>query len=108
MKIAVNTRFLLKDYLEGYGHFIYEVASRMATYHPEHEFIFIFDRPFDPKFIPAKNCKGVIIGPAARHPILWKYWYDIKLRRVLKKYAVDVLLSCDGFCSLTTSYLNVS
>lgn len=102
MKIAVNTRFLLTDYLEGYGNFLQQVVTRMVTQHPEHEFIFFFDRPFDPAFIPAGNCKGVVIGPPARHPLLWKLWYDYKIPAALKKYKADVFLSCDGFCSLRT------
>lgn len=103
MKIAVNTRFLLKDYLEGYGYFIYETFLRIVRNHPEHEFIFIFDRPYDSKFIFAENIKPVVIGPQARHPLLWKLWYDIKIPAVLKKYKADVFVSCDGFCSLGTN-----
>lgn len=102
MRIAVNTRFLLKEYLEGYGYFIYETFHRIINDHPEHEFIFIFDRAYDPKFIFAENIKPVVVGPPARHPLLWKLWYDIKIPAVLKKYRADVFVSCDGFCSLGT------
>ena len=103
MRIAVNTRFLLKEYLEGYGYFIYETFRRIVHNHPEHEFIFIFDRAYDPKFVFAENIKPVVIGPPARHPLLWKLWYDIKIPSALKKYKADVFVSCDGFCSLGTN-----
>ncbi len=103
MVIAVNTRFLLPDYLEGYGNFIYETFRRITRQHPGHTFIFIFDRPFDPRFIPGPNVIPVVTGPPARHPLLWKIWYDIKVPAVLKKYKADVFVSADGFCSLTTS-----
>lgn len=102
MKIAVNTRFLLNDYLEGYGYFVYETFSRIVKNHPADEFIFIFDRPFDKRFIFSSNVTGVIVRPPARHPLLWKWWYDIKIPAVLKKYKVDVFVSPDGYCSLTT------
>jgi glycosyltransferase involved in cell wall biosynthesis len=102
MRIAVNTRFLLPDYLEGYGYFIYETFKRITVNHPEHEFIFIFDRPFDKRFVFGKNVKAVVTGPAARHPLLWKFWYDVKVPAVLRKYKADVFVSCDGFCSLST------
>ncbi len=102
MRIAVNTRFLLKDYLEGYGHFLQEVFSRLVMDHPEHEFIFLFDRPYDKQFIFGKNVTPVVVTPAARHPLLWKYWYDFKLPAVLRKYKADVFFSPDGFCSLRT------
>jgi glycosyltransferase involved in cell wall biosynthesis len=102
MRIAVNTRFLLKEYLEGYGYFLQEILSRLVHAHPEHEFIFFFDRPYDPKFIFGKNVTPVVLGPAARHPLLWKYWYDFKIPAALRKYKADVFFSPDGFCSLRT------
>lgn len=102
MKIAVNTRFLLSDHLEGVGYFIQEIFSRIVQQHPEHEFIFIFDRPYDNRFIFAKNITAVIAGPPARHPLLWKWWYDVKVASILKKHKADIFVSCDGFCSLTT------
>lgn len=102
MKIAVNTRFLLKDYLEGYGYFIYETFKRITAAHPKHEFVFIFDRPYDERFVFGPNVKAVVTGPPARHPLLWKLWYDIKVPVLLRKYKADVFVSCDGFCSLGT------
>ena len=102
MTIAVNTRFLLNDYLEGYGYFLHETFSRIVRNHPEHLFVFIFDRPYDNRFVFEKNITPVVVGPAARHPLLWKYWYDIKIPAVLRKYKADVFVSCDGFCSLGT------
>ncbi|MEO7984234.1 MAG: glycosyltransferase family 1 protein [Bacteroidota bacterium] len=102
MIIAVNTRFLLRDHLEGVGYFINESFKRITQNHPEHQFIFIFDRPYDKRFIVGKNVKAVVTGPAARHPLLWKFWYDIKVPAVLRKYKADIFVSCDGFCSLRT------
>jgi glycosyltransferase involved in cell wall biosynthesis len=103
MRIAVNTRFLLKEYLEGYGYFTQEIFSRLAQQHPQHEFIFIFDRPFHKQFIFSENITPVVMGPAARHPLLWKLWYDFKIPRILKKMKADVFVSPDGFCSLRTT-----
>lgn len=102
MKIAVNTRFLLSDYLEGYGNFLFENFIRITRNHPEHEFIFLFDRPYDQRFVFSDNITPVVVTPAARHPILWKIWYDIRIPGILKKYKADVFVSCDSFCSLTT------
>ena len=103
MRIAVNTRFLLPDYLEGYGYFVYETFKRITQKHPEHEFIFIFDRPVGKRFIFEKNIRSVVTGPPARHPLLWKFWYNVKVPAVLKKCKADVFVSCDGFCSLATN-----
>lgn len=102
MVIAVNTRFLLNDHLEGYGYFIQETFKRITAKYPEHQFIFIFDRPYDERFVFGPNVKAIVTGPQARHPLLWKYWYDIKIPAILRKYKADVFVSCDGFCSIRT------
>ncbi len=100
MRIAVNTRLLIKNKLEGIGRFTLETLSRMARNHPEHEFIFVFDRPFDDKFIFSSNVIPVVTGPQARHPFLFVWWFELSLPRILRKYKADVLLSPDGFLSL--------
>ncbi len=102
MRIAVNTRFLLKDKLEGYGYYINELSKRIAQQHPEHEFLFVFDRPFDEQFITSQNITPVVVSPQARHALSFKWWYDVKVPFALKKWKADVFVSLDGFCSLTT------
>jgi len=99
--IAVNTRFLL-DQLEGYGYFIHELFKILVTKHPEHRFYFFFDRPFNQQYIYSSNVTPLVISPPARHPILWKYWYDVKIPIALKKIKADVFISPDGYCSLST------
>lgn len=102
MKIAVNTRLLLKDRLEGIGWYSYQTLKLLVENHPEHEFIFIFDRPYDDSFIFGKNVTPVVVGPPARHPILFYLWLDWSVSFILKKYKADVFLSTDGFASLNT------
>lgn len=107
MKIAINTRFLMPNKLEGIGWFTHEVVQRWVEWHPEHEFIFIFDRPFSEEFIfahnPAiKNVTGVHTFPPARHPFLFYWWYEWSIPALLKKHNVDVFVSPDGFLSLRT------
>lgn len=102
MRIAINTRFLLKGKLEGIGWFTNEIVKRMVINHPEHEFIFLFDRPYDPQFIFAKNVIPVVIPPPARHPILWFIWFEWSVTRALKKYKADIFISTDGFLSLSS------
>jgi len=100
MIIAINTRCLI-DELEGYGCFIKELFKILVINHPQHQFYFLFDRPYNQKYIFSSNVHAVIVSPPARHPILWKYWYDVKLPFVLKKIKADVFVSPDGYCSLT-------
>lgn len=100
MRIAVNTRLLLHGKLEGIGWFTYENLSRMTVSHPEHEFFFIFDRPYYPEFIFSSNVKPIVIGPPARHPVLYFIWFEISVRYILKKIKADIFLSPDGYLSL--------
>ncbi|MCK5730660.1 MAG: glycosyltransferase family 4 protein [Draconibacterium sp.] len=102
MIIAVNTRLLLKGKLEGIGWFTLETLKRMTVNHPEHKFIFIFDRPFNDDFIFSENVTPVVIGPPTRHPFLWYLWFEFQIPRILKKYKVDLFLSPDGYLSLRT------
>lgn len=103
MRIAVNTRFLLRDYLEGYGYFLYETIRRITENHPEHQFLLIFDRAVETEIRWPSNVQLTVAGPPARHPLLWKWWYDVRIPAILRKFKADVFLSADGFCSLHTS-----
>lgn len=108
MKIAVNTRLLLKDKLEGIGWFTYETLQRMVRSHPEHEFIFLFDRPYDESFIFGPNVTPVVAGPPARHPLLFFWWFEITVPRLLQRYNPHVFLSPDGYLSLRASTPSVA
>ena len=103
MKIVVNARFLIKDKLEGIGWFSHEVLRRMVEAHPEDEFIFLFDRPFDDSFLYASNVKGIRLFPPARHPFLWYLWFEIAVKRYLNKHKPDAFFSPDGYLSLKAS-----
>lgn len=102
MKIAVNTRFLLKDKLEGIGIYTQEIFSRVVQLMPEHEFYFLFDRPFSEEFIFAKNITPLIVSPPARHPFLWYWWFEKSIPKVLKENNIDLFISPDGYASLNT------
>ncbi len=103
MKIAVNTRLLIKNKLEGIGWFTYESLKRIVRDHPEHDFYFIFDRPYDPSFIFGKNVHPIVISPQARHPILFYIWFEFSIPRLLKKIKPDIFISPDAFYSLKSS-----
>jgi len=102
MRIAVNTRLFLKGKLEGIGWFAHELLSRMVLQHPEHEFIFFFDRPYHKDFIFAPNVTPVVLKPQARHPALYILWTELAIPHALKKYKADLYFSPDGLGSLNT------
>lgn len=103
MRIAVNTRLLLPDKLEGIGWFAHESLKRIVKAHPEHRFIFLFDRAFDKRFIYADNVEPVVLPPPTRHPLLYRIWFEHMLPRALRKHKADVFVSPDGFLSTRTS-----
>lgn len=100
MRIAVNTRLLLKGKLEGIGWVAYETLRRMVMAHPEVEFYFIFDRQPDPMFLFADNVKPVVLFPQARHPFLFIWFFELSIPHALKKIDADLFYSPDGYLSL--------
>ena len=103
MRIAVNTRLLLPDRLEGIGWFTYETLKRLTSKRPDDEFIFLFDRPFSNEFIFNDNVTGVAAGPPSRHPVLWWWWFEQTVPRLLKRHKADLFLSPDGYGSLRSN-----
>jgi glycosyltransferase involved in cell wall biosynthesis len=102
LKIAVNTRLLLPDKLEGIGWVAYETLKRITLSHPEHEFYFIFDRKWDERFIFADNITPIVASPQARHPILYYIWFEFSVPRILRRIGADLFLSPDAYLSLKT------
>lgn len=102
MIIAVNTRLLILGKLEGIGWFTKETLSRITRDHPEHQFIFIFDRPYSDEFIFSDNITPIVLSPPTRHPVLWFIWFELQIPRILKKYKADLFFSPDGYLSLNS------
>jgi len=100
MKIAVNTRLLMPGKLDGIGWFTFETLRRMVKEHPEHTFYFIFDRKYDDEVIFSDNVVPVVLSPVTRHPVLWWFWFEFRIPRLLRKIGADLFLSTDGFISL--------
>lgn len=102
MNIVVNTRLLLKRKLEGIGWFTFETFKRIAKQHPEHTYFFVFDRPYDKEFVFEENVKPIVAWPQARHPLLFWWWFEITIPRILRKVKADIFVSPDGYLSLRT------
>ena len=108
LKIAVNTRLLLPDKLEGIGWVMYETLRRMVLSHPEVEFYFIFDRKPAQKYIFASNVTPVVLRPPARHPFLYIWYFELSVTRFLRKLKPDLFYSPDGYLSLRTEVPSVA
>lgn len=108
MKIAVNTRLLLKNKMDGIGQFTYQSFLHITKNNPEHQFVFIFDRKPHPDFIKEKNISYKVIAPQTRHIILIKIWYQISLHKLLKKINADIFVGTDGIIPLKTNTKTLS
>lgn len=102
MNIAVNTQFLIKDRLEGLGWFTYETLKRITIQHPEHNFLFIFSKPFHQDFIFSSNVRAICVNNKYGHPLTWFFRFNYILPHLLKKHPVDMFLSPDGWSILKT------
>jgi len=103
MRIAINTRLLLPGKLEGIGWFAHETLKRITRAHPEHTFLFLFDRPYDQRFVYGGNVVPLVVPPPTRHPLLYRLWFGVQVPRMLRKHKADAFVSPDGFLSLGTA-----
>lgn len=100
MRIAINTRLLLRGKMDGIGWFTYETARRIVAQHPEHEFYFLFDRRPAAEFLFGPNVHAVVLCPQARHPVLWYLYFEWATRWALKCHKIDLYVSTDGMMPL--------
>lgn len=98
--IAVNTRLLMPGKLDGIGWFTYETLKRIVKNHPEVRFLFLFDRPYKKDVVFSENVTPIVVGPPTRHPFLWIFWFQFRIKSILKKEKADLFLSTDGFIPL--------
>jgi glycosyltransferase involved in cell wall biosynthesis len=103
MQIVVNTRLLIDGKLDGIGWFTYQSLKRITRQHPDVHFVFLFDRPFNEKFIFADNITPLVISPPTRHVVLYYYWMQFAVKPLLGKLKPDLFLSPDGLLPLGAS-----
>ena len=108
MKIAVDTRLLLKDQMDGLGQFTFESFKHIVLNNPTVNFVFIFDGTPHPDFIFADNIQHIVIGPPAKHPVLYKIWYQFSLKKCLKKLNADIFVGVNGMIPLNASTKTLS
>jgi glycosyltransferase involved in cell wall biosynthesis len=111
--LAVNTRLLLPGKMEGIGWFTFETLRRITHAHPEHRFRFLFDRPYDTKFMFesghfGSNVEAVWMPPPTRHIRLFNPWFEWAVPFMLKRAKADMFISPDGHLSLRSSLPSVA
>lgn len=102
MRIAINGRLLIPNKLEGIGFFTWEVIKQMVRLYPDNDYLILFDRKPAPEFlIPGVEFR--VAGIQARHPILYRIWFDVLVPWHLRTWDAELFLSFDGFTSRNLS-----
>ncbi len=94
--------------MDGIGLFTYESFKKIVLENPDIEFYFIFDRKPDPEFIFANNIHPIVLFPQARHPFLYYLFFEVSLKRFLKKLNPDLFVGTDGIIPLNTKTKTLS
>src|SRR5687767_5079395 len=103
MKIAINCWVLRNKQIDGIGYFTINTISRLIKAHPEVEFQILCDKNFTEDYFDFKNVSKHYIFPALRHPVLYIYYMELVVSSFLGKHKPDILISMDGFLSLSSS-----
>lgn len=99
-KIAINCRLWLPGELEGIGYFLQEITSRWIQNHPDCEFHLFFDRPTPLSFTQHPQVHVHVMYPPARHPLLYRIWFNWRVARRLKRIKADLFFSPEALCPL--------
>lgn len=100
MQIAVNTRLLRNNGMDGIGWFAYNTLRHIVTDNPGVTFHFFFDSAIDKDFLFADNIVPHKLFPPAKHALLNIAWSEISVKRQLKKIKPDLYFSPDGMLCL--------
>lgn len=102
MRIAVDARLFSPERSAYAESFSTEVFYWLAEQNADHEFFFFYNESIPSISLPA-NITPVCIYLNTTGFIKQRWWFDIKLPGVLKKYAIQLLICPNGICSLITS-----
>ncbi len=90
-----ETRMVIAVDIKGsgeYQNFIHETFKRITPQHPQHTFIFVFDKPYDLSLVFSGNAIPLIVSKAKAS--LWSQLrINHKISSLLKKHKADVFLT---------------
>jgi hypothetical protein len=90
LKIAVNTRLLRKNAIDGIGWVTYNTLKEITVKHPEIEFHFLFDSGIEDEFLFSKNIIPHNLFPPAKHAVLNVMWFEWSAKNLLGKLKPDI------------------
>jgi glycosyltransferase involved in cell wall biosynthesis len=102
MRIAVNTAFLPGPFLNDYILLISKTFKCLADIYPEYHFIFFCEKEQEHQFSFISNSEIYRSSSHNKNTLTLKYWYDVKVPALLRKYKADLFFSPGGRCSSFT------
>lgn len=101
MNIAASMRLLRSERMTGIEIFTFETMRRIALLFPKWRFYYLFDRPFEKKFITSDNIFPVVL-PFRSYYRSWhlKLWFEYLLPFYVKRLGVDGIIFPDSTMSL--------
>jgi len=102
MTIAINCWILRNKKLDGIGYFTVNTISNLIKDHPDIHFQILCDKKFTETHFDFPNVTKHKLFPALRHPVLYVFYMEIVLSLFLKKHKPDLMVSVDGFLSLSS------
>jgi glycosyltransferase involved in cell wall biosynthesis len=99
-KIAVNTRLLRSNKMDGIGWFAFNTLDNIVKRNPDIEFHFFFDSGIDESFLFGPNIVPHNLFPPAKHSLLNIIWSEVSVKKALKKIQPDLYFSPDGMLCL--------
>lgn len=103
MNIAVCARSLKETGGGNNRDFFTDILTHLAKLMQDHRFLIISDSHSENLFSFISNIEIINLSASYKSGLLRKYWWEIKLPRILKKIKADVLVSFDGLCSVSSS-----
>ncbi|HEU4552640.1 MAG TPA: glycosyltransferase [Chitinophaga sp.] len=100
MTIGVSAIGVSQDAPADTGDFYTQLLFCMCRRHPEHTFLFFFDRPVPPALSLPGNARPVVVP--LKGPAVWRrqWWLQWQLPRALKQHRVELFLGMDGLLPL--------
>src|SRR5690242_16301446 len=102
MRIVVNTAFLPEIFSEDYIPFLSSTFKFISANKQEHHFIFICEKKDASYFKFNDNSEIYQAASGKKNSWVLRYWYDVKIPALLRKYKADLFFSPGGLSSSFT------
>ena len=99
MRIAINTRHPFADHDPFRSDPIYASISRLAEKHPQDQFVYLFEGPFDSNLITSPGITGISV----QAPAFFRAGYERRLAALMSSGKTNLLLNTRGICLMRAS-----